>query len=556
MASSSYNSIPETPKVPFGLLTPRIKTDCERCLGRVNGEADINKKRGLLTQLFVKQLLSSQDIFYSNPDTLKQLSIQAIMSDIIPTKESEKKIYVTNIKKIYDELFQRSELKDHEERLITEFLTCYYRQEPLLLSPRSQTRECIIHDDVITREMRQRPLSQIQYKNPDLLNKDPMQWLFRVLKWDIPVSKIARWPQFIHPEVFIVCYKAFTTTELFLEAVCEAIKDTTFSLNERKKVQNNLIFLLGRWLSCRYYLDELSENLIKTKFEEILSLLEGSSFDEIKKENQILQILFEKSLTVTPRAKCNSVSLESIADLLRRMVQRKDKEVTETACQIFAKEIHCYFVRYIDEIPINEYFCDLTTMKNTPHLARLACAINKFEEWLYREFMNHTPADKMKFEESIIYTMGIARQRFDFQTPFSLKNVLDRLKHVEKRKKDVQKSFEIFQNLFQFEKNIKHLREAYSNLEESETEYFPVLPFLTRDLTFILGKPQKALHKGIEIFDIQRFNLIYEALRSLLALKRSAPAMIPKTNLQFKIWSELGLGASSSSISEDHQTSK
>lgn len=546
----------------LSVAIPVVKTTCQRYWEWIKDTTDLESKKGFITQLFAKQLLTRDEIDFSLAETLKELTIRAITYSINLEEASEKKNYIANVKNIFEAFQGEIELDNGEKILITDYLRAHYDPNYQTISKRSKltrsrTPEYIAKDNRITPQMRQRrPPSLIIPKNPALLKKDQMQWLFRVLsvETETPLTVNSYELGSIRPDVFVLCYKAFTTTEDFLDAILEAINDREFSIYEREKTQKNLIDLLNWWLHKRYYIEDLSKEAVRVRFEAILERLSESEFEKVREWSKPLQNCYKNSLALTPRDRPVSFAVVTIDEIIQGMINGK-----ETACKQFAYEIHCYYLDFITQMPMEQFFSDFNKMQETaPQLAAFTEGINRFEAWLPKQFDGLNERDKTKLAQSILKTMDFARENSDFQTIFSLLTALNKVKEAmnkvkeEKRKKKphndrIDRALETWGELCHPLHNFRNLRGAYQKLEDSRTEYLPLIGVTVRDLLFILQKKSVIKFGELKIFSIHRFDLLYRTVRPFIAMKKNGAGMAPESDLKIRIESELSQAASSSS---------
>lgn len=531
--------------------TPRQDTECERCLRRINSQQDPAAIPGLLSSLFMKQVLPPADISDSNPETLKKLAFLAVQEIISPSTTREKQAYELNIRNIFANLILRGKLTQEDQTFFTQTLRCNYDEKDL-------------YDPIPTSSTPTKPNSfassvpriQVNVDDaPELLRRHPIQWLFRVLYPTPDVTNIYKWETCIHPNVLVLGYKSCMTTDDFFENILIALTDPTLSKREKKKLYFSITNLLITWLSQRYHNHELSIEPTLEKFHKILSVLvkvpktlEGKdSREKLRTELGILHSLFENLKVLTPRPESNPINLKPVEGIFKRLLETGNKNTFLAQCQLLVDEITACFMSYVTEIPLEEYFGNITSMEKSPNLSKLIKSLNALDPWLVYTCTKTFKGNDSRMIKMLVSAMKIAQDQRKYQTAFSLKTVLDVLVQIEPTRKipvRYQDDFESIQSFFEIWNNRKKVRDQYALNDFELEKYLPIIGWVTGDLAFIYENPGTIEIKGIEVFNITRLNLIFKALNPVLNLVRNPELHKPNTDLKLKVESESALAES------------
>lgn len=539
---------------PF--VRQQVDTEFERCFRRVESEKDGERIRALLSDLFLKQTLTPDEIDYTRPEVLKKLTIKALDLDITPSIDLEWRNLVWNIKNIWAELIQRKiPMEEDETLLISDFLECYYQDSshtPPTRSPSSIDFK-VYEESAVVHRIDPR-------EAPSLLKQHPIQWLFRVLNPQTGLSDAHHWKDFINPQVLVLSYRSYMSTEDLLDNIHAALEDSDFSEREQIKLQFRLIDLLGTWYRSRYFIHELSQEPIKIRFRKIFSILSQITHPDIRREVDILKVLHDRCLVITPRNR-NSISLSHIDQLLKAIINAKRRSTFETECKNLVNEITAYFVEILLEIPVEEYFKDLTKMdsRETPHFKDFANAFNNIDEWLCQKLNVFLDKNRVKLYEALVYSMNYARTERLYQTALTLKLVFEKLTAKEiiiRLPSGAIAQYKEIEKLFDMSINLKNLRSVYRHNDDNSLKYLPAIPYLTHDLTFILQKQSTEVLGELTILSISRLNQIFKTLYPLLNFRKNNGLYIPKTNIRFMIAQAFAQAESSSSNAPDPTASK
>lgn len=539
MASSSDYTTP---------LTPRIATECERCLRRISGEKNVKFITALLTSLFCKQVLPQEDIFYSTPMTLYQLADKALLLDISPSNPDEKHHYANNIIKIYSELKQQNFPLEKEEKLQFEnFSRChhYLIDDPGSLKS-SKSGISRIHKEVIP------IVSSIPQDLKQLLESDPLQWLLHVLNPSIPLNDVCSWKEFIHPHVLVLTYKACMNTESFLQSIHLGVRECSLTSRDKIKFHFRIIDLLSTWLRTRYFNEELQKKAVFDGFQQIIEYLQTQE-REIRDELTILQVLFEKSAVITPRHHRKSFSFGPIEQLLKDMINGNENKPLIEYCISFENEISAYLIEYLEAIPLEEYFKDVSNVEETPKIAEFARAINLLEDWLLIKFRNLKPGKAIRTYEALLMTMSISFDEKRYQTTFCLlhifKEIFRKITPLKTSRKLIAKLHTI-ESAFELSSNASQMRKYYQENSSIDKKYFPWMSLATRDLYMITQEVPSILHKdGIAVYNISRLNMIFKSVYPIVNFLKIANLYVPTTNLRTMVSGAFSLAGSSESIS-------
>jgi hypothetical protein len=503
------------------LSRPTMYTDCARCLTRINNSGP-EKKKHLITELLFKQVLKSDIIESTDVITLKDLAIVAVDQDSSPPEGQFALNCYLNIKRIYEKIkINHSEFPPEQLHIIRDYL---------LVNNEIESRFTIVEEPLLKRVN--------CLEATDLLRLNPIQWTLRTLD----------------PSILAFGYKAFMTTESLLENIELALKEPSFSPKERKSLQLRLIFLLMTWLKERYFIKELYQDEVKTSFQNILNILSQETDPSVKKETESFNIHLQASCTITPRSSRSSSSLDQIEVLLVNTIHQKtDDAFAEKCCELTA-EITCYFVYLMTEVPFEEYFRPLDTLAHSPHLAQLTKATNALESWFYNRFCELDRRSlRRNFRKAMARCMHIAYTKYEYQTAFSLKIVLDRItkeRDLKKLPKDLFTAYNTINDIFNPCDNLKNLVYTYGKAAEETKMFMPVFGFINKLLhpVMVLNKPTEirtvmVLNKlrtepepiSFEIYNNLVFELIFKTLHPFYEFIKMAENYNPKTNLRQKI---------------------
>ena len=512
------------------------------------------KNIDFLIQILVSELLSRENIRSFSHVDLKVIIFTVARNINMPQEASQKVILFTNITNIYQKLLKENTIEPHERQLMqnifthSDYLAMYQNSRRSFLPGQN-----IMGTDTITTKMK------ISFPE-ELLGKDQIQGLFNTLEFSSSVT-IASDRQ-VNVQAFVLCYKAFFSTEEFLDSIYISFK----YLQDNSDIQHRLILLLEQWFFHRYYIKDLCNEIIKKKFEKIINFLEKSPFNSIREGNTKLKAYFQKALNLTPRRmkqlSPENESFRAVSKLVERMTEKWHKE----DCEFFANEIQYYFLPYLKAVPIEEFFMNLEKIDiKIPHIYLFIEATKKFEAWLLHVFKTVDMNDHKKetLTAFLLETMNYARDKYDFQAFYTLFSVLHKSKFLHensviktnKKKKNLIEQFQEHENYI-----LHQLKQDYSKLDSHKIPYFPAMVHMTHDLSAITSR-SPVVEKNRDdsrtdkneknpndfMYDTERFRILYKCLKRILPIRDRRVGVEPKSDLHAILWPEFSQAASSSS---------
>ena len=333
-----------------------------------------------------------------------------------------------------------------------------------------------------------------------------------------------------------------------------------FSVREDAKLKRNLLDLISTWLRSRYYINELSQQSVKARFEVIFQYFGTIPDEGIRGEFEILKVLHKNSQSITPRERI-SLSIASFDAFIKELQYIKKSDDFQRWYKTLVHEITSFFMSYLVNIPTDEYFLKFTSNAPSQHFSEFFEAVNKLESFLKSKFTSFTGHDAVRYYEALINAITIANEERLYQTAFTLKHVLDsfttRVIPLAKTKK-IDTQLKAINSLFKVDRNFQCLRDKYQFNDIHTKGYFPLLSLVNKDLTVfaeILPETVRSM-QGVSYYNIQRMNLIFKTLHPLLMFSHLSGVYIPKTNLQIMIAHEPLQEGSSSSNAQGPRASR